>query len=53
VKMILWYIQFLKSKMINIELFSVGSRDEFYLNIASYVCVFYAILLTTEFPFLK
>jgi hypothetical protein len=28
---------FLKSKMINIELFSVGSRDEFYLNIASYV----------------
>jgi hypothetical protein len=53
VKMILWYVQFLKSKMINIELFSVGSRDEFYLNIASYVCVFYAILLTTEFPFLK
>jgi hypothetical protein len=37
VKMILWYIQFLKSKMINIELFSVGSRDEFYLNIASYI----------------
>ena len=41
VKMILWYVQFLKSKMINIELFSVGtqseSRGEFYLNIASYV----------------
>ena len=37
VKMILWYVQFLKSKMINIELFSVGSRCEFYLNIASYV----------------
>jgi hypothetical protein len=37
VKMILWYAQFLKSKMINIELFSVGSRGEFYLNIASYV----------------
>ena len=37
VKMILWYVQFLKSKMINIELFSVGSRDEFYLNIVSYV----------------
>ena len=35
--MILWYVQFLKSKMINIELFSVGSRGEFYLNIASYV----------------
>ena len=31
------YVQFLKSKMINIELFSVGSRDEFYPNIASYV----------------
>ena len=28
---------FLKSKMINIELFSVGSRGEFYLNIVSYV----------------
>jgi hypothetical protein len=37
VKMILWYVQFLKSKMINIELFSVGSRGELYLNIASYV----------------
>jgi hypothetical protein len=37
VKMILWYVQFLKSKMINIELFSVGSRAEFYLNIALYV----------------
>jgi hypothetical protein len=37
VKMILWYVQFLKSKMINIELFSVGSHGEFYLNIASYV----------------
>jgi hypothetical protein len=37
VKMILWYVQFLKSKMINIELFRVGSRGEFYLNIASYV----------------
>ena len=37
VKMILWYVQFLKSKMINIELFSVGSRGEFYLSIASYV----------------
>ena len=36
VKMILWYVQFLKSKMINIELFSVGSRGEFYLNIVSY-----------------
>jgi hypothetical protein len=35
--MILWYVQFLKSKMINIELFSDGSRGEFYLNIASYV----------------
>jgi hypothetical protein len=35
--MILWYVQFLKSKMINIELFSVGSRGEFYLNITSYV----------------
>ena len=34
--MILRYVQFLKSKMINIELFSVGSRGEFYLNIASY-----------------
>jgi hypothetical protein len=42
VKMILWYVQFLKSKMINIELFSVGSHGEFYLNIA--YCVFYAIL---------
>ena len=30
-------VQFLKSKMINIELFSVGSRSKFYLNIASYV----------------
>jgi hypothetical protein len=29
--------QFLKSKIINIELFSVGSRGKFYLNIASYV----------------
>jgi hypothetical protein len=37
VKMILWYVQFLKSKMINIELFSVGNRCKFYLNIASYV----------------
>ena len=37
VKMILWYVQFLKSKMINIGLFSVGSRGEFYLNITSYV----------------
>ena len=37
VKIILWYVQFLKSKMINIELFSVGSRGEFYLNIVSYV----------------
>jgi hypothetical protein len=37
VKIILWYVQFLNSKMINIELFSVGSRGEFYLNIASYV----------------
>jgi hypothetical protein len=36
VKIILWYVQFLKSKMINIELFSVGSRGEFYLNIALY-----------------
>ena len=36
-KIIPWYDQFLKSKMINIELFSVGSRGEFYLNIASYV----------------
>jgi hypothetical protein len=27
--MILWYVQFLKSKIINIELFSVGSRGEF------------------------
>ena len=36
VKMFLWYVQFLKSKMINIELFSVGSRGKFYLNIASY-----------------
>jgi hypothetical protein len=40
VKMILWYVQFLKSKIINIELFSVGSRGEFYLNIASYVSCF-------------
>jgi hypothetical protein len=37
VKMILWYVQFLKSKMINIELFSVGSRGKYYLNIESYV----------------
>ena len=37
VKMILWYVQFLKSKMINIELFSVGSRSEFYLNTVSYI----------------
>ena len=37
VKMILWYVQFLKSKMINIELFSVGSCGEFYLNIALYI----------------
>ena len=37
VRMILRYVQFLKSKMINIELFSVGSHGEFYLNIASYV----------------
>jgi hypothetical protein len=37
VKIILWYVQLLKSKMINIELFSFGSRGEFYLNIASYV----------------
>ena len=36
VKIILWYVQFLKSKMINIE-FSVGSRGEFYLNNASYI----------------
>ena len=57
VKMILWYVQFLKSKMINIELFSVGSRGEFYLNNASYIsCIFTPfcfILLTMEFPFLK
>jgi hypothetical protein len=32
VKIILWYVQFLKSKMINIKLFSVGSHGEFYLN---------------------
>jgi hypothetical protein len=37
VKMILWYVQFLENKMINIELFSVGSHGEFYLNIVSYV----------------
>jgi hypothetical protein len=36
VKIILWYVQFLKSKMINIE-FSVGSRGEFHLNNASYI----------------
>jgi hypothetical protein len=55
VKMILWYVQFLKSKMINIELFSVGSRNKFYLNIALYVsCILRRlILLTTEFLFLK
>jgi hypothetical protein len=35
-KIILWYVQFLKSKMITIE-FSVGSRDEVYLNNASYI----------------
>ena len=52
VKMILWYVQFLKSKMINIELFSVGSCDEFYLNIV-YFTPFCIILLITEFPFLK
>jgi hypothetical protein len=40
VKMILWYVQFLKSKMINIELFSVGSRGEFSLNIARMYRVF-------------
>ena len=46
VKMILWYVQFFKSKMINIELFSVGSRGEFYLNIASYVsCILLHIVL--------
>jgi hypothetical protein len=46
VKMILWYVQFLKSKMINIELFSVGSRGEFYLNIASYVsCILHHFVL--------
>jgi hypothetical protein len=43
--------------MINIELFSVGSRGKYYLNIESYVsCIlrhFVFILLTTEFPFLK
>ena len=37
VKKILWYVQFLKSKIINIELFSVGSRCEFYLTIVLYV----------------
>jgi hypothetical protein len=46
VKIILWYVQFLKSKMINIELFSVGSHDKFYLNIASYVsCILHHFVL--------
>ena len=56
VKMILWYVQFLKSKMINIELFSVGSRSKFYLNIASYVsCILlhFVLFFWPEFPFLK
>ena len=45
-KMILWYVEFLKSKMINIELFSVGSCDEFYLNIVSYVsCILHHFVL--------
>ena len=56
VKIILWYVQFLKSKMINIK-FSVGSRGEFYLTNVSYIsCIFTPfcfILLTMEFPFLK
>ena len=55
VKMILWYVQFLKSKKINIELFSVGSRGEFYLNIASYVsCILHHFVLfcwLRNFPF--
>ena len=46
VKMILWYVQFLKSKMINIELFSVGSRGDFYLNIALYAsCILHHFVL--------
>ena len=57
VKIILWYVQFPKSKMINIELFSVESRGEFYLNNESHIsCIFTPfcfILLTMEFPFLK
>jgi hypothetical protein len=53
VKMILWYVQFLKSKMINIELFSVGSHGEFYLNITLYVscilCHFVSIHIRDNF----
>jgi hypothetical protein len=49
VKIILWYVQFLKSKMINIKLFSVGSRGEFYLNNASYIsCIFTPFCFTSE-----
>jgi hypothetical protein len=53
VKMILWYAQFLKSKMINIELFSVGSRGEFYLNIASYVLCILRHFVDYGIPFFK
>ena len=51
VKMILWYVQFLKSKMINIELFSVGSRGEFYLNIALYVSCILLYFVDYGIPF--
>ena len=51
VKMILWYVQFLKSKMINIELFSVGSRGKFYLNIASYVLCILRHFVDYRIPF--
>jgi hypothetical protein len=44
VKMILLYVQFLKSKMINIELFSVGSLGEFYLNITLYILGHFVLL---------
>jgi hypothetical protein len=49
--MILWYVQFLKSKMINIELFSVGSHGKFYLNIASYASCMTSILHFIQIKF--
>ena len=46
VKMILWYVQFLKSKMINIEVFSVGSHIASYVSCILHYFVDYGISLS-------